>query len=100
MAFIYKKAMGPHQSPMAFHSISGMALWMTLFKIKVKVVKVNTLVHDFSFRCHTKHIGSGMSRGNFEISGEVQKSFFQIPAYGRQVYNQRAFSEKGCSNKT
>ena len=48
MAFLYKKTMGPHQSPMAFHPILGMALWVTRFKIKVKVIKIKVLVHDLS----------------------------------------------------
>ena len=46
---------------------------MTLFKIKIKVIEIKTVSHDFSFRPDIKHIGSGMSRGNFEISGKVQK---------------------------
>jgi len=45
-----------------------MALWVTLFKIKIKVIKIKTLIHDFSFENNTKHIGSGMSRGNFHSS--------------------------------
>ncbi len=42
----------------------------------------------------------GILRRNFDISGKVQKSFFQIPACDRQVSNQSAFSKKGCSDKT
>jgi hypothetical protein len=49
MAPIHKKAMGPHQSPMASHPHVGMALWVTLSKIKIKVIKIETLLHDLSF---------------------------------------------------
>ena len=43
-----------------------MALWVALFKIKIKVIKIKTLIHDFSLKRNIKHIGSGMSRGNFD----------------------------------
>jgi len=42
-----------------------MTLWVTLFKIKIKVIKIKTLIHDSSFNHNIKHIESGMSRGNF-----------------------------------
>ena len=66
MASIYKKAMGPHQSPMASPPHMGSDLWVTLSKIKVKVIKIKTLVHDFSLSRNINHIGSGMSRGYFQ----------------------------------
>jgi hypothetical protein len=59
---------------MAFHPHIGNGLWVTLFKIKIKVIKIKTLIHDFSSKFNIKHIGSGMSSGNFEISGKIQKS--------------------------
>jgi hypothetical protein len=66
-----KKPWGLISHPWLFIPISGIALWVTLFKIKIKVIKNKPLVHDFSFRCDIKHIGSGMSRGNLEIPGKV-----------------------------
>jgi hypothetical protein len=57
MALVYKKAMGPHRSPMALHPISGMALWVTRFKIKIKEMAVKKLLHGFSLRRNIKHIG-------------------------------------------
>ena len=42
-----KKPWGLISHPWLFIPILGMALWVTLFKIKVKVIKIKTLVHGF-----------------------------------------------------
>jgi hypothetical protein len=52
-----------------------MALWVTRFKIKVKVIKIKALVHDFSFETIIKHIGSGMSRRYFHPSAAPESVF-------------------------
>jgi len=39
-----------------------MALWVTLFKIKIKVIKIKTLIHDFSFDRDIKRIDVQLSR--------------------------------------
>jgi hypothetical protein len=54
-----------------------MALWMTLFKIKVKVIKIKTLVHHFSLNRNTKRIGSGMSRGYVHPSVAPESVFLK-----------------------
>jgi hypothetical protein len=70
-----KKPWGLINHPWLFLPILGMALWVTRFKIKVEVIKIKASVHDLSFRCNIKHIGSGMSRGNFQPS-LAPESFF------------------------
>jgi hypothetical protein len=81
MAPIHKKAMGPHQSPMASHPHVGMALWVTLSKIKIKVIKIETLLHDLSFDHNIKHIGPGMSRKNFNPCAALEASFWKVMLY-------------------
>jgi hypothetical protein len=42
------KSHGPLGSPMAFFPIRGFALWVTYAKIKIKIEKIEDLVHGFS----------------------------------------------------
>jgi hypothetical protein len=60
--FENKKAMGPIRSPMAFHPGTGLDLWVTLVKIKIKKIEVREGIHVFSFNLNIKHIGSRLSR--------------------------------------
>ncbi|MGQ9647648.1 MAG: hypothetical protein ACUVWO_14070 [Thermodesulfobacteriota bacterium] len=48
MAFANKKAMGPYRSPMAFHPMMGMPLWVTRSKIKIKEIEAEELTHGLS----------------------------------------------------
>jgi hypothetical protein len=89
MAFIHKKAMGPHQSPMAFFPILGMALRVTLLKIKVRVIKIKALVHDFSSRRNIKPIGSGMSR-------RILRFFWKSPEIPDYTERLRTLSLSKC----
>ena len=40
------KAMGPDQSPMAYYPVMGRPLWVTLIKIKIKVVEIEDTSHN------------------------------------------------------
>jgi hypothetical protein len=74
-----------------------MTLWVTLFKIKIKVIKVKGSIHDFSFKNNTKHIGSPMSRENFESSGKVQKFLItRLPAGSLPTGRQAVPTEGGA----
>jgi len=66
--------MGQFSHPWLRIPMLGMALWVALIEIKIKVIKVSAQFHDPSFKSNTNHIGQTLSRGNFEISEKVQKS--------------------------
>jgi hypothetical protein len=63
-----KKPWGLISHPWLFIPLLGMNLWVTLFKIKVKVIRIKNLVHGLSFRRNIKHIRSGMSRKIFNFT--------------------------------
>jgi hypothetical protein len=68
VASIYiKKPWGLISHPWLFIPISGMGLWVTLSKIKIKVIKIKFLIHGLSFRRNIKPIKSGMSRKIFSF---------------------------------
>jgi hypothetical protein len=54
--------MGPIRSPMAFHPGTGLDLWVTLVKIKIKKIEVREGIHVSSFNLNIKHIDSRLSR--------------------------------------
>jgi hypothetical protein len=57
-----KKPWGLINHPWLFIPILGMALWVTLFKIKIKEVEVRKAIHGSSFDKDSKPIDVQLSR--------------------------------------
>jgi len=60
--------MGPDRSPMAHHPVMGRPLWVTLIKIKIKIVEIGDASHRLSFWIEFKTYPIELSREILESS--------------------------------
>jgi len=63
--------MGPDQSPMAYYPVMGRPLWVTLIKIKIKVVEIEDASHSPSFCIKFKTYPVELSREILESSEKL-----------------------------